>query len=45
VFLAEKTHRRLLLVGKDAISKEYFTAAQEIYKFSTYFEGEFKDTK
>ena len=45
VFLAERTHKRLVSAGKDDVAKAYFAKATATYKYSTYFEGELKDTK
>jgi len=45
VFLAERTHKRLVTAGIADVAKAYFAKAQAAYKYSTYFEGELKDTK
>lgn len=45
VFLAERTHKRLIAVGKADVAQTYFAKAKAAYKYSTYFEGELKDTK
>jgi len=45
VFLAERTHKKLVSAGKADVAKAYFAKAKAAYKYSTYFEGELKDTK
>jgi len=45
VFLAEKTHKRLVNVGIADVAKTYYAKAKTVYKYSTYFDGELKDTK
>lgn len=44
VFLAENTHTLLLKSKKEQEAKQYFDKAQKVYKYSTYFEGELKET-
>ena len=45
VYLAMKTHQRLVKIGDEETAKEYFAKAQEVYPFSTYFEGSKADLK
>ena len=46
VYVAEKTHRRIAnKLQKAEEAKRYYELAQQIYPYSTYFEGEKKDVK
>jgi hypothetical protein len=43
VFQAENLHRRLIKAGSDG--KQFYSKAQAMYPYSTYFEGKNKDKK
>lgn len=45
VYVAENTHRLLLKLKETKAAEDYKKKAQELYPYSTYFEGAKKDIK